>query len=148
MARIKTFAALIAAAMLQGPAVASEGELDFVSYMTRIQYFAHKLGLALDAGNIRLADFYLHEVEEIVEALEEVEDFKGVPVAKLVDNTLEPAVERMEKAVDEGDRSAIDAAYEGLLGSCNNCHDAAEYGFIHVERRRDNPYIQSFAPTP
>lgn len=139
---------LAAAVLVQGAAVADEGKLDFVSYMTRIQYFAHKLGLSVDARNKRLADFYLHEVEEILEHLEQVEDFKGIPVAKLSKGLLAPAVEQMEQAVDGADPAAMDAAYDGLLAACNGCHKAADHAFVHVERQRDNPYLQSFAPLP
>jgi hypothetical protein len=114
--------------------------------MTNMQYFTHKLGLAVAAGNQRLQGYYVHEVEEIVEAVAKVEEYKGVKVGHLVGTVLEPAFETLEDAVEAGDPARVDAAYDGLIDACNRCHTASNHGFLVIERRRDNPFMQSFAP--
>jgi hypothetical protein len=144
--RKKLLLVLLAALLPLSIASAGGDKLDFVGYMTKMQYFAHKLGLSVDAGNAALQDYYAHEVEEIVEKLEQVDDYKGIPVAKLLKTTLAPAFETLEDAVKAGDAPAVNAAYDGLLAACNNCHKAANHAYIHMEHRSDNPYIQTFAP--
>jgi len=57
---------------------------------------------------------------------------------------LEPKFENLEDAVEAGEPAAIDTAYDEMLGSCNYCHRASQRPFIKVERRTDNPYMQSF----
>jgi hypothetical protein len=119
---------------------------DFVGHMSRMQYFSHKLGLAVSARNQPLQGYYVHEVEEVIEAVSQVEQYKGIAVGELVKTILEPAFEDLEDAVAKASPDRVDAAYDGLLEACNTCHEAANHDFIRVERRRDNPYMQSFAP--
>jgi hypothetical protein len=142
----KPLLVLLSALLPLSIASAGGDKLDFVGYMTKMQYFSHKLGLSVDAGNAALQDYYAHEVEEIIEKLEEVDDYKGIPVAKLLKTTLAPAFEKLEDAVEAGEAPAVNAAYDGLLAACNSCHKAANHAYIHVERRSDNPYMQTFAP--
>ena len=47
--------------------------IELVEYMTRLQYFSHKVGLSIQAKNEPLARFYLHELEEIIEKLKEAD---------------------------------------------------------------------------
>lgn len=139
--------ALIAATALYAPPGSAGGEgVDFVSHMTQMQYFAHKLGLAVSAQNVKLQGYYVHEVEEMIEKVTEVEEYKGIPVGQLIRDTLIPSFELLEESVEKGDHAATDAAYEKLLEACNACHKAAEHGFIHIQRRTENPYMQDFAP--
>lgn len=142
-------AALVAVIALQAaPAPASEGEPgeeDFVSYMTRMQYFSHKLGLAVAGGSAELQHFYAHELEEIIEEVAEVEEFKGIEIGRLIRSTLIPAFESLEHSLG-GEVGKVDAAYDAMLKSCNECHQASGFGFLTIERRPDNPYLQSFAP--
>jgi hypothetical protein len=135
--------------LTQAPgSVAGEGhgDADFVGHMSRMQYFTHKLGLSVSAQNRALQGYYVHEVEEIIEAVAEVDQYKGIEVGRLIKTILEPAFEDMERAVEQGSVAQVDGAYEGLLKACNTCHQAADHGFIRIERRRDNPYMQSFSP--
>jgi hypothetical protein len=142
-------AALIAGGVLFAPlgeASEDHGDVDFVGYMTRLQYFTHKLGLAVSAQNKELQGYYVHEVEEIIEEISEVEQYKGIPVGQLIRDTLLPSFEFFEETMQKGDSGATDAGYVKVLEACNACHKAADHGFIRIERRTDNPYIQDFAP--
>jgi hypothetical protein len=61
---------------------------------------------------------------------------------------LEPKLEALEDRVGGDDPQATEAAYDAFLGACNACHEAANHAFIRIERRRDNPFMQSFEPAP
>lgn len=142
-------ATLAVAAVLNAPHAfpggGGEGD-NLVSQMGRLQYFSHKLGLAVSANNKALQGFYVHEVEEVVEELTEIEDFDGIPIGKLVTTILVPQLEKAEQAVKGSDSAAVDAAFDELLSACNSCHQNANRPYLHVERRTDNPYLQSFDP--
>ena len=114
--------------------------------MHNMQYYSHKLGLAVDAGNYKLKHFYGHELEEVIEAVGEIDDYDGLPIAENIGKTLVPAFEVMEAAIDGGDSAKVDAAYDQLLSACNACHRASERPFVVIQRNRDNPYPQDFSP--
>jgi hypothetical protein len=143
-------AALALAALIAHAQVANadeaHGDEDFVSHMTRMQYFTHKLGLAVSAQNTELQGYYVHEVEEVVEAVSEVDEYKGIEVGRLVKTILVPALEGLEVAMAEGTQEQVDEAYGGMLQACNTCHRTSNHGFLRIERQAENPYMQSFAP--
>ena len=120
--------------------------MPLVMLMHNMQYYAHKLGLAIDAGNADLQHFYGHELEEVIEAVGEIEDYDGIAIAAHLDKTLKPAFEALETSLDSGDAAKIDTAYGNLLGACNGCHRSSERPFIVIQRNRDNPYPQDFSP--
>ena len=129
-------------------AAASEGEIELVRYMSSLQYFAHKTGLAIDAGNARLAGFYAHEMEEMIERVEAVEEYDGHPVGDLTRSILVPAFEDLEEAVDSGDPGRMSAGFDGLVKQCNACHEATDHAYIRIRKTAGNPYLQSFDPLP
>ena len=139
---------LFCSALLAPLGFASEGTsaANLVNQMGRLQYFTHKLGLSVSAKNQALQGFYVHEVEEVVEELTEVEDFDGIPIGKLVETILEPALDKLEHAVKAKDFAAADAAFDEMLNACNSCHENANRSYLRIERRTDNPYLQSFDP--
>ena len=121
--------------------------LPLLTLMHNMQYYAHKLGLSIDAGNSKLAGFYAHELEEVIEAVSEIESFDGIAIAHLLKSTLQPAFETLEHAIETGDTARMSTDYDGLLHACNRCHEGAHRPFIVIERNRANPYPQRFAPT-
>lgn len=121
---------------------------DLITSMGRLQYFAHKLGLAVSAGNRPLQAFYLHEAEEVIEAVEHIEQHDGIEIASLLRQNLIPPLEALKAEIQSGDGARIDGAYDALLTGCNACHKAANRPYIHIRRRTDNPYMQDFAPAP
>ena len=123
-------------------------EAGLVTWMGRLQYYTHKLGLAVAAQNRALQGYYVHEVEEVVEHIEGIQEVDGIEIGNLVKANLVPAFETLESAVEVGDQSRVDLAYGGLIGACNTCHKAANRPYVHIVRRADNPYLQDFAPIP
>jgi hypothetical protein len=123
-------------------------EAGLVTWMGRLQYYTHKLGLAVAAQNRALQGYYVHELEEVIEHIEGIQEVDGIEIGNLVKANLVPAFETLESAVEVGDQSRVDLAYGGLIGACNTCHKAANRPYVHIVRRADNPYLQDFAPIP
>ena len=137
---------VLCAVLTYGPvkaATADEGE--FIGYMTRMQYFTHKLALSIEVGSQELQEFYAHEVEEQIEGALEVEALDEIPVAKLMREFLVPKFETLEAAVKAGNTEQVNADLDALIEGCNRCHSAARRPYINIERRTENPYMQSFA---
>ncbi|MGB5833850.1 MAG: hypothetical protein WBG92_17940 [Thiohalocapsa sp.] len=117
-----------------------------ITLMHNMQYYGHKLGLAIDAGNRDLQGFYVHEVEEVIDAVSAIDSYDGIAISTLLASTLKPAFEVLEAAIEIGDQDSVSAAYGRLLKGCNGCHERANRPYIVIERNRDNPYPQRFAP--
>ena len=120
--------------------------IELVEYMTRLQYFSHKAGLSIQAKNEPLVHFYLHELEEVIEKLKEVKEYDGYPISALVQQMLEPAFGKLERSVEAKQLTRAHADYDAMLNACNNCHKSTAHCYIKIEKRLDNPYIQSFEP--
>ncbi|EGV17383.1 hypothetical protein [Thiocapsa marina] len=151
MIRTTSIPVILVAALLTGPlpvlAGDEEHDLGLVTWMGRLQYYAHKLGLSVDAGNKRLIAYYIHEVEEVIEKIEDIDEADGVPIGNLVKEILVPSFETLEASFESGDEALVDADYNRLLGACNQCHEKAKRPYLIVERRHDNPYMQRFKPS-
>ncbi len=128
------------------PAMADGDGVELVENMRSLQYFAHKTHLSIEAGNMKLAGFYAHEIEEVIEVLEKVESYHGHPIAELVKTILLPRFESFESAIKHGTPGDATAKFDGLLEGCNRCHESTEHGFIAIRKNSANPYLQSFAP--
>ena len=115
--------------------------------MKDMAYWTHKLGLSIEAENDRLADFYHHELEEATEYLVETKaEYKGLPIAQLIDAMMAPVVEELEEALDNGDWPGVRRSYNMLIQSCNSCHAATGYGQIIITSGfGNNPFNMNFA---
>jgi hypothetical protein len=116
--------------------------------MLMLQIRHAKLSLAGEAQNWPLAKF---QIEELKEAFEDAEKyhpmFKDIPIKGMIDGIANPAVAAVEKAVDSKDRTSFVRAFEGLTAACNNCHRAANFNYIVIQRPATSPYPnQSFQP--
>ncbi len=137
---------LLASCFLMGSTTThSDGDVGLIDLMGNFQYFAHKVGLSIRAGNGELADFYMHEIEENLEAVEKIEEYDGHPVGALAIQYLTPEVENVESNIDDGDMDGALEAYGRLVTACNSCHLVTDHGFIKVvDRSTENPYMQVF----
>jgi hypothetical protein len=140
--------AWVALVLLLSPPLASLADeaVELVVYMQRLQYFAHKAGLSIQAQNEPLTRFYLHELEEVIEKLKKVKEYDGYPISAFTQQILEPAFEQLEKSVEAQQPTRVQADYEAMLQACNKCHKATAHGYIKIEKRVDNPFMQSFDP--
>lgn len=126
-------------------ALAEQGP-DLISVMADMQRFSHKLQLSLDAGNLRLADFYAHELEGAVAQASQIESYGDYPVGRLSASTLKPVVGKLGAALDSGDIGRASSALDTVVDACNSCHVMTEHAYIQVQRNPTNPYMQSFVP--
>ena len=144
---LKGIACALAAAILLPANAAGEGEVHLVDKMTALGYFTHKVGLSLAADNLELADFYLHEMEEVSAEVAAIPEYDGQPVGQLSAAMLLPILNELAEAVDSGSADSARAAYGKVIDSCNACHVATTFGYIKVTDRSDyNPYGQDFSP--
>ena len=124
---------------------ASEEEVHLVDKMSALQVFMHKAGLSIRGGSLELADFYLHEIEEVLDEVAKIESYDGQPVGQLSGAMLGPSFHELEEAVDSGNPEAALSAYQVVIEACNSCHVATQFGIIKIEdRSTENPYMQSF----
>lgn len=124
---------------------ASEEKVRLVDKMSALQYFMHKTGLAIRGGGLELADFYLHEIEEVLDEVAEIESYNGQPVGQLSREMLGPSFHELEEAVDDPDPDKALKAWRVVLDACNACHRATGFGFIVLEDRSTrNPFMQRF----
>lgn len=123
-----------------------ETGLPLIYHMSFISRYAAKLYFAGEAENWELADIYNHEIEEISEniiALGEVHD--GANISQLMESMLLPQVEILEEAIDSGDREMFLDRYSVMIQTCNQCHEAADYGAVNVTVPEINPFSQDFS---
>ncbi len=119
-------------------------DVELVRYMSSMQYMTQKTGLAIQGRNQPLASFYVHEIEEVIERLEEIESYDGHAIGSLVKSVLVPPFEALEETVKAGDWDGANAKFDQLLAACNTCHDSTDHGYIRIQRSAENPFMQSF----
>lgn len=119
---------------------------DLYVLMNQLQEQVHKLRYSIDNENAELADFYIHELEEAIEAITDANvEYQGQPVGQLTQNMLVPAVELLEDALDARDWIKVREKLGVMVQSCNNCHVSTGFSSIVVlEKAESNPFNQQF----
>lgn len=79
-------------------AALANGEAGLADLMAKMQLHSHKLQLSLDQGNLPLADFYAHELGEVIEDVQAIDDYDGKPIGTLTTSMLLPSFEQLEAA--------------------------------------------------
>ncbi|MCW1925670.1 hypothetical protein OKA05_24140 [Luteolibacter arcticus] len=132
------------------PLPATEPLVELAPFMGELQRLTHKLALSADAGNSELARFYLYEsLEQFKSIQEEVPEYRGQPVALLIDRMAKPAYDALEKASSKEGATAEDLRQplNGVIAACNQCHVATQHGFIKITAGTGtNPFNQDFKP--
>ena len=123
-------------------------EPGLVEFMLTVQSHHAKLWLAGNARNWELAEYQADELKELVEDIAtRVPVYKDVPVGKMIEAASLPPLGDVEKAIKAGDGKAFAGAFDKLTAACNACHEAANRGFIVIQRPAASPFPnQSFAP--
>lgn len=113
-------------------------------YMLKMQMRHSKLWFAGINENWELADFQLHEIEEILEDIEKLKIEEDE--AKLLPMILAP-LDSVDAAVDAKDLSKFRSSYENLTATCNSCHVASNHPY-NVVKIPDTPMFrnQEFSP--
>ena len=124
---------------------ASESEeIELAHIMSNLQYFMHKIGLSIAAENNKLAKFYVHEFEEMVEEVLEIESYDNYPIGQLTKSILLPIFLTLGEKINSENMQAANEGYEKVIDACNNCHTKTNHEFIKIQRNDINPYLQSF----
>lgn len=98
------------------------------------------LWFAGQAGNWELVDYQIHEMEELIEEIEELHPVYGeVPVAQLLGEMTHPAMEALEAALAARDQGSFTSSFDRLTQACNSCHVAADREVILVVRPSSPP---------
>lgn len=115
------------------PAPPEEEEPELAAFMGTMQRYSQKLMLSTRAENAQAASFYLHELEELSEEIEEeVPTYEGHPIADLIGSMLMPEIEELEESLDRGKWDDVQAKVQSMTAACNQCHQSTEHGFIHI----------------
>jgi len=144
-----TVSSLLGAACGRPASVASsaavpEAFVPGLGEMMSLQQMSHvKLWFAGQADNWDLAAY---EIDELGEGFDDVVKFhpthKDSPVAPkdAIPRMVTEPLKDLRAAIDKKDSRAFEQAYDALTASCNNCHQATNFGFNRVQRPAMNPY--------
>lgn len=111
-----------------------EEEIEVADIMTKFQRHSNKLWFAGQAENWELAEFYVHELEEAMEIIEQnriMDD--GVNLSTLIGMMgLEP-LKQVDAAIDNKNKEDFSAKYQFLVTNCNNCHASSKHAYINIK---------------
>jgi hypothetical protein len=144
----------LVAALALAPSTKAIGETakpyapGLVEFMMQVQSHHAKLWLAGNVRNWELADYQLDELKELLEDIaKRIPEYKGTPVGKMIESTTMPPVGETEAAIKTRDSGKFTASFDRLTAACNACHEAANRGFIVIQRPATSSFPnQSFAP--
>ena len=148
VAAVALFIALDTRKAARPEVLAEPQEFELGAAMGNMQRFTEKLYFAGQAGNWALADFYLHEINEITETIikAKVVD-EGVAVGEFMKGMLPPSIASVQEAIQSRDATQFMSRYEGLLTSCNACHTSTKHAFVKIVVPKEPTYQnQNFSP--
>lgn len=102
-----------------------------------------KLWFAGENENWRLAGYEVDELKEgfgDVVKLHPVLEDSHIPVSKLVPTIIEGPLGEVDAAVEARDKARFETAFDKLTAACNQCHQAANFGFNVVKRPTAPPF--------
>jgi len=117
--------------------------------MLTLQIRHGRLWAAGQAQNWMLTQFQLAELRESLAGVVELNgDHAAMQPKRLADvlpAMVDPALRQMQDAVDAQDQAKFELAYDALTQACNECHKAAEHGFL-VMQRPQTPVLDNLRP--
>lgn len=126
-----------------------EMEFELADYMNKLQRHVNKLWFAGSAQNWELAQFYVHELEESMEAVEHAHLVEnGMTLDPLMRNFGLKSLYKLKNAISSKESKAFDEAYDILITNCNNCHHATQYPFIIIQKPRNPAYDNQLFASP
>lgn len=129
----------------QAPAAAP---VEVARNMGRIQNYAAKMWYAAQAGNLKLVEFYRHEMKEEMEEVADaalVDD--GVPVSDNMKTYGIRAADALKAHLKEKGLEGFNDQYEVLIGTCNSCHVTCGHTELRMQVPTMDRYTdQQFSP--
>lgn len=102
----------------------------FGDFMGKVQTRHSKLWFAGVNENWELAEFEMHELEEVIEDIRTVypnrEETQSLPI-------IEPSLETVNNAIKQRDAEVFKKGYLTLTNACNSCHQATKVEFIKIK---------------
>lgn len=141
-------AATCVAAEEKGPETLADVRPTLGDLMTLAQLRHFKLNYAHQVGNWQLAAYELDKLEEtFVRTARLYPTAATVAQSTLIDETTKPALSELRRAISNESTADFKSAYTALTTACNQCHAAANVGFIAIRVPTKSPFSnQTFAP--
>jgi cytochrome c553 len=136
------------AARAQESAAPAPYSPDLADIMSGAQLRQLKLSFAGSQQNWPLAEFEIDRMRKnFAEAAKLYPEFDKVPLAKLIREISEPALDAVAASVKAKDEAGFKKSFARLTDACNSCHQAAGKGFITIRVPTLSPFSnQVFAP--
>ena len=117
--------------------IATSYKPGFGEFMSSIQAHHSKLWFAGINQNWKLADFEIHE---IMEALDDIQQFQKERKESRVIGMLNPALAGMDSAIRQKDLVKFREGFTILTNTCNDCHKAVDFEFNQVKIPETSPF--------
>ena len=93
------------------------------------------------AGDAEMVKYQTHEIEEIVESMEEHDPQEaGVDVVDRINVHVTNRLEGIEEAAEKNNQELFEERYDTVTDGCNGCHAETKHAFIKVKTPEYNPY--------
>lgn len=125
--------------------VFTAADIHLGEHMRDIQYYTLKLGLSVQQKNAPLAQFYLHEVNEVYDELngKQISD-AGIDISGLLRKLFQPGLKSMDSVLTQNDTARFIPVYTVLIAKCNSCHKAANHPYLVIQMPVGNFNGQDF----
>lgn len=129
--------------LLQGRVDSMESKLahtykpGFGEFMSEIQAHHAKLWFAGINENWKLADF---EVHEIMESIEDIQQFETERKESRMIEMINPALDSVYKAIEQKNPALFKRRFILLTNTCNDCHRATDFEFNVVKVPDTQPF--------
>jgi|SRR5690554_1192961 len=102
----------------------------FGDFMGSIQNHHNKLWFAGINENWELADFAMHELEELFDDIKTMhpdrDETKAIPM-------IEPGMVAVDNAIEQQNKEEFKRGYITLTNNCNTCHQATKHEYIKIK---------------
>jgi len=111
--------------------------------MLRMQIYMNKLYFSGKNENQELTDFYVHEIEEIMEKIiKQKVKYEGINIADYMGKIGLQQLERFEKGLDLKDSASYEKCYTAFVNACNACHTVSKHAYIKI-KVPDSPVLNN-----
>jgi hypothetical protein len=108
--------------------------------MNALQLRHAKLWFAGAANNWELAAFELEEIQENLDRIARWHaDNKEIPLAPSIKAYTQQGRYALDQSIRQRDATTFAAAFDRFTQGCNQCHQAAQHGFIVIQRPMSDP---------
>ncbi len=109
----------------------------FGEIMSGIQRHHTKLWFGGINNNWKLASFEIHEINEL---LEDLEEYQSSRKETRFLNMISPDIDSIKTAIESKNVNDFKQKYIRLTNMCNDCHIKTEYEFIKIAVPDKNPF--------